>query len=209
MSHQEYQTTINWDDMALVRPISAPGIPSITGGTAIALESSAEFPVTINWDELALVRPISATSSPFFAAGAGVALESAGVPFSENVLIKDLLIKLGEAKDLKIFAIERSGAIGSEIGIASIADLPDGPYQVIGIEGGPNTAEGSGTFLLSSPNGEWEAILIQSGVLAGGGASVTVAEGGPEAHAGYGTYLSGFDVEIIPVGFSGVEMALL
>lgn len=43
MSSAEIQTMINWDEMALVRPISAPG--------------------DVNWDEMALVRPISAPGS--------------------------------------------------------------------------------------------------------------------------------------------------
>lgn len=155
------------------------------------------------------MRPISATSSPLFTIGAGVAMETAGTPFADNALIKDLLIKLGEAKDLKIFAIEKSGAIGADIGVASIADLPIGHYQVIDIQGGPDTSGGFGAILLSNPNGEWDAILIQTGALEGGGASVTAAaavEIAPEAHAGYG---SGVELEIIPVGFSGEPMVLL
>jgi len=37
MSSAEIQTTINWDEMALVRPISAPGSIDITFGTELTL----------------------------------------------------------------------------------------------------------------------------------------------------------------------------
>lgn len=240
MANVEYQATINWDDMALVRPISAPVTPSTASGTGIELTSNPAFPATINWDDLALVRPISASSSPLFTAGVSVALEAAGVQFGTKLVLvegqgfvinrggvleggtivegsiaadstplKDLLIKLGEARDLKIFAIDKSGAIGPDIGIASVSDLPSGPYQIIGIQGGLDTSEGFGTILLSSPDGEWEAIVIQNGTLAGGGASMFAAEGAPGALVGYGDYLTGVESAIVPVGFNSLELAQL
>lgn len=217
MSNPEYQATTNWDEMALVRPISTP----------------------INWDDLALVRPISPTSNPVIAAGGSFELVSAGPLFGtkltlvegqgfvidkvgialegvENIegsilpdsaLIQNLLVKL-ESKDLSSFVVEKSGAIGLDAKIASIADLIGGPYNIVGVEA-PDTSGAYGTILLSGPDGNWEITILQPVALDGGEVSLTATEHSIDNLEGYGNYLTGIESAIIPIGFNGIEFDLL
>jgi len=217
MSNQDYQATTNWDNMALVRPISAP----------------------IDWDGLALVRPISPTSNPVIAAGESFEVGSAGALFgtkltlvegegfvierpgtalegavivegsipADSVLIQNLLTRL-EAKDLNGLVVEKTGATGFEAGIASITDLTSGPYNIIGVE--DLDASGVyGTILLSGPDGNWEITIPQPVAIEAAEVSFTATEDGIDGLEGYGNYLDGVEMTIIPVGVNGVEFALL
>ncbi|WP_137176134.1 hypothetical protein [Massilia sp. HP4] len=217
MSNPEYQATTNWDDMALVRPISAP----------------------VNWDDLALVRPISPTSNPVIAAGGSFELVAAGSLFGtkltlvegqglvidrvgialegvENVqgsnapdavLLQNLLTRL-ESKNFNSIIVEKTGAIGLEAGTASITDLSSGPYNIVGVED-LDTSGAYGTILLSGADGNWEITILQPVALEGGEVSITATEHSIDNLQGYGNYLTGVESPIIPIGFNGVEFALL
>lgn len=76
-------------------------------------------------------------------------------------MLKDLLVKLGEAKQLDIFSILKSGAIGSDIDVASAVELLGAPYQVAGIVGSPDLSGDYATALLSSPDGGKSPALPQ------------------------------------------------
>lgn len=232
MSNPEYQATINWDDMALVRPISAP---VSCDDMALVRPISA----SVNWDDLALVRPISPTSNPVIAAGGsfelgssgslvgtrltlvegqGFVIDKVGIKLEgvENIegsiapdsaLIQNLLVKL-ESRDLNSFVVEKSGTIGIEAGIATIADLTDGQYNIVGVEG-LDTSGAYGTILLSGPDGNWEITILQSIALEGGEVSIAATEHAIDNLEGSGNCLTGVEAAIIPVGFNGLEFALL
>jgi hypothetical protein len=247
MSNPEYQATFNWDDMALVRPISAPinwddmalvrPISAPVNWDDMALVRPISAPV--NWDDLALVRPISPTSNPVIAAGESFELGSAGSLFgakltfvegqgfvidkagaapegventegaipTDSPLIQNLLARLG-SRDLSSFVVEKSGAIGLDAGIASIDDLASGPYHIVGVEG-LDMSGAYGTILLSGPDGNWEITILQQAAFERGEVSITATEHGADHPEAYVNDPAGIESAIIPVGFNGLEFALL
>jgi len=233
MSTPEFQTTVNWDELALVRPISPTSSPLTAGASEAHGMEGGPFGTKL----------ILTDAQQIVIDRLGIALEGAvivdgSIP-ADSALIKDLLLKLGEAKELNIFAIENSGAIGIQIGTASATEAPSGiipeggilvlsegfgkllgfdigtasateaPSGIIPDRGTLELPDGYGTILLAGPDGAWQAIHLQAGAFQGGEASITAVEGVVDGREGYGGYLSGVESEIIPVGFNGMEMFVL